>query len=211
METALRKLAKDEKDYTLARHELNAEEIVGEHFHPSADEWLFFEKGKLEVLLDFEKHTVNAGKGASVLYLPKSHVHGIKCLTDMSYFVLRGRKGKLVSLDELLKNAASAEPAQDPCGMLWELYRDGNLSLAYVRVTGRAKKHKHRVMQERYRVEQGSGIMQLGSNNISMRKGDVVVIPRHEWHFLRRATESPFEILVLTHPGYMPSDFIAAE
>jgi len=211
MQTAFRQLVKDEKDYTLVRHELDEGEVIEEHFHPSADEWLFFEKGSFEVLLDFEKHTVNADKGASALYLPKSHIHGLRCLSPMSYFVLRNRNDKLISLDELLENASSANPVQDPCGMLWELYKDDNMSLAYVRVTGRAKKHKHQIMQERYRAEKGSGVMQVGSNLIDMKKGDVVVIPRNEWHFLQRARQSPFEILVLTHPGYDPNDFIAAE
>lgn len=208
LKTALRQIIKDEKDYTLIRHDLCAGEVIGEHFHPCTDEWIFFESGRFEALLDFEKHTVTAGTGASALYFPKAQVHGLKCLTDMSYFVLRNENNKIIYLDELINGMNPNGFINDPCGMLWELYKEENMSLAYVRVTGAAKKHKHKVMQEKYRAEKGKGELQIGSSTISIAKGDSVAIPRNEWHYLKKATENPFEILVLTHPGYMPSDFI---
>lgn len=209
LKTALRQIIKHEKDYTLIRHDLCAGEVIGEHFHPHADEWIFFDSGKFEVTIDFERHAVTAGKGASALYLAKAHVHGLKCVTDMSYFVLRNENDKIIYLEELINQMNPNSSINDPCGMLWELYKDDSMSLAYVRVTGQAKKHRHKIMQEKYRAEKGKGELQIGNDAICLAKGDSIAIPRNEWHYLKKATESLFEILVLTHPGYLPEDFIA--
>jgi quercetin dioxygenase-like cupin family protein len=209
LKTALGQVMKEDRDYILVKHNFPAGEVVGEHFHPSVDEWAFFDSGSFEATIDFEKEIITAGKGASAIYFPKAHIHGLKCITNMSYLVLREGNDQIIYLDELINKMNPTNFINDPCGMLWELYKDENMSLAYVRVTGPAKKHKHKIMQEKYRTEKGSGELQIGNDTICLPKGSSIEIPKNEWHYLRKATENPFEILVLTHPGYIPEDFIA--
>lgn len=207
LKTALSETMKEDKEYVLVRHDFPAGEIVGEHFHPNVDEWAFFSSGSFEAKVDFERETFTAD-GVSAIHFPKAHIHGLRCITDMSYLVLREADDKIIYLEDLIQGMNPSGFINDPCGMLWELYKDENMSLAYVRVIGPAKKHMHKIMQERYRTVKGNGEVQIGNDTICIPKGDSIEIPRNEWHCLRKATENPFELLVLTHPGYIPEDFI---
>ena len=140
LKTALKQVMTEDKDYVLVKHDFPAGEIVGEHFHPSVNEWAFFSSGSFEATIDFEKEIITAGKGTSAIYFPKAHVHGLRCITDMSYLVLREGNDKIIYLEDLIKGMNHSGFINDPCGMLWELYKDENMSLAYVRVTVLCKK-----------------------------------------------------------------------
>ena len=115
------------------------ERLLESIFIPLLMNGLFSAQAALEATIDFEKEIITAGKGTSAIYFPKAHVHGLRCITDMSYLVLREGNDKIIYLEDLIKGMNHSGFINDPCGMLWELYKDENMSLAYVRVTGPAK------------------------------------------------------------------------
>ncbi len=208
LRNALDDVLDEDKDYVLIRHTFPAGEAVGEHFHPNVNEYLLFDSGSFEVTVDFEKKMIDALPGVSVIHFPKGYIHGLRCLSDMSYYVLRDGKDEIIYLDDVLKRKEILEPHKDPCGMLWELYNDENLSVSYDEVTGTARKHKHLRMDEKYKAAKGEGQVVIGDAVLDIREGGVVSIPKNAWHYLKKVGEKDFDVLVITHPKYDPSDMI---
>lgn len=87
-EHALEKTLTLDDDYTIIRHDFKKGEIIDSHKH-LVDEWVIFNYGKCEVILGLESKIVEAKNNALAIYLPKNNEHGLNCLTDISYWVLR--------------------------------------------------------------------------------------------------------------------------
>ena len=87
-EEALEQILMLDEDYTIIRHDFKKEEVIDPHKHP-VDEWVIFDSGKCEIILGLESRFVEAKKYALAIYLPRNEEHGLKCLTDISYWVLR--------------------------------------------------------------------------------------------------------------------------
>ena len=94
LEELLGNLTKKDKDYILVRHDFKKGDVVKPHYHPEANEWALFRNGKVEIILESETATVQSSGKYFVVHFPKTKFHGLKCLTDISYFVLRDKKDK---------------------------------------------------------------------------------------------------------------------
>ncbi len=103
------------------------------------------------------------------------------------------------------------EPIKDPCGLLRELYSSPNLSIAHDTVTGEARKHMHRTMEEVYYVTRGRGQLVLGEDLLEIKEGDLIPLPKNIPHALKRIEGVELEVLVINHPKYNPNDVIFAE
>lgn len=208
IEDALAATVRKEKEHILIQHKLTKGEAIGEHFHPAVDEWLILSSGRYDIRVDFENVAVPQ-EGVSVVHFPKGYVHGLTCLEGGSYFVVREGRDETFYLKDILKTRARVKPVNDTCGTLWELYNEGDLSVAYDVVTGTAGKHKHRILREKYRVEKGAGRLAIGNRIRDIKKGDVITIPRNIWHQLIKG-KGKLEVLVITHPKYDSHDQILA-
>jgi len=87
-EKALERILVLDEDYIIIRHDFKEGEIIEAHSHP-VNEWVIFDSGKCKVGLGLESKTLEAKNGAIVIYLPKNEEHGLKCLSDISYWVVR--------------------------------------------------------------------------------------------------------------------------
>jgi mannose-6-phosphate isomerase-like protein (cupin superfamily) len=108
-------------------------------------------------------------------------------------------------------NKHDVKPIDDPCGQLRELYHSANISIAHDTVTGEARKHMHKVMEEIYYVEKGKGQIVIGDETIDITEGDLIPIPKNTWHYLKPVEGKPLEVLVITYPKYDPNDLIFEE
>ena len=89
-EEALERIMKKDKEYTFVRHDFNQGKIIEAHHHP-VNEWVIVDSGRCEVTLGLETLLVEPKEEALVIYFAKKGKHGLKCLTDISYWVLRDR------------------------------------------------------------------------------------------------------------------------
>lgn len=85
---ALEKILKMDKDYTIIRHDFPKGEFIEPHKHP-VDEWVIFDYGKCEAALGLESRVIEAKNKTMAIYFPRNIDHSLKCLTDISYWVLR--------------------------------------------------------------------------------------------------------------------------
>lgn len=108
----------------------------------------------------------------------------------------------------MIKNRLSVEAIDDTCGKIQELYHSENLSIAYVTVTGKAKSHLHRKMEEVYYIQKGRGKLYIGQECLYVITGDIIPIPKNQYHHLEKLSKEPLEVMVVTHPKYDLSDVI---
>ncbi len=104
-------------------------------------------------------------------------------------------------------NIADVPLKEDPCGALGEMYSSDNLGFAFVIAKGKATPHIHKKMEEVYFIIKGEGELVIGEETLQIKPGDLIPIPKNVIHYLL-PTGEPLEVLVTTHPKYIPSDFI---
>lgn len=129
-------------------------------------------------------------------------------MSDVSYDVLRSDADDTIYLSDVLKKRYSVKPKEDPCGLVWELYNEKNLGLAYFEITGTAREHKHLNTEEMYYVKRGEGNLVVDDKVLCIKKGDSIQIPKNAFHYLKKLRGKSLEVLVITHPRYDPNDFI---
>ena len=96
------------------------------------------------------------------------------------------------------------------CGLLWELYSNPDLSIAYAEIKEKSRIHKHQKMKEVYRIEKGKGRIFFNKiyGGMVLGKGEYVRIPDNTFHHIEQVGKKPLEVLVITHPRFDPSDII---
>jgi len=88
-----------------------------------------------------------------------------------------------------------------------ELLHTGNQSLAEATLEPgqETQRHYHRVSEELYYVEEGTGEMELDGELAAVGPGDAVLIPPGAWHQIR-ATGGTLRFLCCCAPPYSHSD-----
>jgi mannose-6-phosphate isomerase-like protein (cupin superfamily) len=73
------------------------------------------------------------------------------------------------------------------------------------------KKHKHMTHSEHVYVISGEGVMVLGEQNIKVRKGDMIFIPKGVVHALKVTSKEPMKVVSIQSPKFDGSDRIFIE
>ena len=104
-------------------------------------------------------------------------------------------------------NRKDIQPILDACGKLEELYNSDNLSLSYVVIDSNARSHMHKKTEEVYFIIKGKANMKIGDEKRPIKEGDVISIPKNQFHSIEDVEET-MELVVVTHPKYDPDDLI---
>lgn len=99
------------------------------------------------------------------------------------------------------------------CGVITRLLNPDNVGLTGFNLThciispgGESVTHYHRETSEFYICLRGKALINVGGVESSMSEGDCVFIPAFSEHEIINDTEDEFEILVVNHPPYNPTD-----
>ncbi|MCK5107507.1 MAG: cupin domain-containing protein [Nanoarchaeota archaeon] len=93
------------------------------------------------------------------------------------------------------------------CGKLKELYGSDNLNLAYTVIKECFKPHKHEKTEEVYFIVKGKGKIKIGDKVCDVKDGDVIPIPKNEYHCITEVSET-IELIAVCYPGFDESDMI---
>jgi mannose-6-phosphate isomerase-like protein (cupin superfamily) len=99
-------------------------------------------------------------------------------------------------------------PMEDTCGEIREIYKSDRLSLAHVRLSGKATRHLHHVMEEVYYITRGDGYLTIGEERYPIEEGDTIGIPKDVWHYLETEEGKEMELIAVTHPMFNSDDVI---
>jgi mannose-6-phosphate isomerase-like protein (cupin superfamily) len=91
---ALNSLMTADADYTFIRHELSKNEEVKRHKHRNYNEWVIFNHGKLEIMVDSRSQVIDNTDIPEVcsVFFPKNTSHSAKALSETNYYVLRSSR-----------------------------------------------------------------------------------------------------------------------
>jgi len=110
--------------------------------------------------------------------------------------------------DDNFTHIKDVKPFPDTCGEIYELAAAPEISLAYVKLTGTGKAHRHNIMQELYYITDGIGYITIDGEKHKLTKGQSVVIPKQKDHFIEAEPGNILEILVATTPKFTVDDVI---
>ncbi|MFH1365364.1 MAG: hypothetical protein ABIH28_02160 [archaeon] len=90
---ALEKLMVKDADNIFIRHELNENEGVENHKHKNYNEWVIFNHGKLEIMVNSRSQVVDNTDipECCSVFFPKNKNHAVTSLSKTKYYVLRGK------------------------------------------------------------------------------------------------------------------------
>ena len=94
LKEALDNLTEEDADYTLIKHKLLENEEVKKHKHKNYNEWVILNYGRLEVIVDSERKTIDSNGLSEIcsIFFPKNKYHSAKALSKTDYYVLRRKE-----------------------------------------------------------------------------------------------------------------------
>ena len=84
--------------------------------------------------------------------------------------------------------------------------RNQSLAEAIVPAGTSTQRHKHLQSEELYHITAGSGLMQLGTEEFTVKAGDTICIKPNTPHSIRNTGENDLVILCCCSPAYRHED-----
>ena len=113
------------------------------------------------------------------------------------------------------KNVISPEklnPAPSRGIGIQQLFQDSvDCSSFLILIEKEVKKHKHLSHNEHVYVLEGRGKMFLGDESFSIRKGDLIFIPKNTFHSVKTTSKKPLKVISIQAPFFDGTDRVFAE
>lgn len=91
------------------------------------------------------------------------------------------------------------------------LYSDSLSSSFLIFIKKEVKSHKHVTHTEHVTILEGEGEMTLGEKKFTVKKGDIIFIPKNTFHSLKTTSQTPVKVLSIQSPGFDGTDRVLAE
>jgi len=104
-------------------------------------------------------------------------------------------------------NLDTLQPKQAYENILVEpIYENENNSYFVIWIKKAVKSHKHETHTETITVIEGEGIMTVGKNSFTIKKGDFFEIPKNTFHALKVTSKTPMKVLSIQTPKFDGTD-----
>jgi len=94
---------------------------------------------------------------------------------------------------------------------LRKIYADSLASSFVIFIKKEVNSHKHVTHSEHVQILEGKGNMTLGEKKFSVKKGDVIFIPKNTYHSLLVTSDTPVKVLSIQSPFFDGSDRVMEE
>ena len=91
------------------------------------------------------------------------------------------------------------------------IFGDSLASSFCIVIKKEVKAHKHLIHSEHVIVMEGEGTMKLGDKTISLKKGDVVFIPKNTVHSVKTTSKIPLKVISVQSPMFDGKDRLFIE
>lgn len=91
------------------------------------------------------------------------------------------------------------------------LYSDSLASSFVIFIKNQVKEHKHVTHTEHVYILDGTGEMTLGKNKFTVKKGDMIFIPKNTFHALKTTSPAPVKALSIQAPFFDGKDRVFPE
>ncbi len=90
-------------------------------------------------------------------------------------------------------------------------FNDSLASSFCIVIKKEVKPHKHLTHSEHVIVMEGEGVMKLGDKTFSLKKGDVVFIPKNTVHSVKTTSKIPLKVMSIQSPMFDGKDRVFTE
>lgn len=90
------------------------------------------------------------------------------------------------------------------------LFSDSLASSFIIFIKKEVKSHKHLTHTEHVTILEGEGEMILGDKKFTVRKGDIIFIPKNTFHSLKTTSAVPVKVLSVQSPRFDGTDRVMA-
>ena len=91
------------------------------------------------------------------------------------------------------------------------LFGDSLASSFCIVIKKEVKTHKHILHSEHVIVIEGEGLMKMNEKTFSIKKGDLIFIPKNTWHSVKSTGKIPLKVLSIQAPVFDGSDRLFQE
>lgn len=130
---------------------------------------------------------------------------GVIYFTAASAQTLAESKGGARNVDTIGSSSKSVNLYNSP------LYSDSLASSFCIVIKKEVKEHKHLYHCEHVIVNEGEGLMKLGDKTFTIKKGDVIFIPKNTVHSVKNTGEKPLKVISIQAPYFDGKDRIMTE
>ncbi len=92
-----------------------------------------------------------------------------------------------------------------------KLFSDSLVSSFCITIRNEVKWHKHLHHAEHVIVQEGEAIMTLGDKQFTVKKNDVIFIPKNTWHAVKVTSSIPLKVISIQAPLFDGSDRVFKE
>ena len=92
-----------------------------------------------------------------------------------------------------------------------QIYSDSLMSSYVILIPMEVKEHKHKFHTEQVTILQGVGEMTLGDKTFTIKKGDVIFIPKNTFHSVKSKSSIPLKVQSVQTPLFDGKDRIFKE
>lgn len=104
------------------------------------------------------------------------------------------------------------QPNQDYENIHVQKIQTDSLSTTFaIWVKLKVRMHKHAYHTENIYVSEGEGTFYLGDDKISIKKGDLIVVPKNTWHGVDVTSETAMKVVSVQSPEFKGVDRIFKE
>lgn len=91
------------------------------------------------------------------------------------------------------------------------LYSDSLASGFVIFIKKEVKEHKHALHSENILVLEGEAVMKIEGKSFSIKKGDMIFVPKGTWHYVKVSSNVPLKVLSVQSPNFDGKDRIFKE
>lgn len=91
------------------------------------------------------------------------------------------------------------------------LYSDAEASSFVIFIKKEVKEHRHATHAEHIVVLEGEAEMKVDGKGFTIKKGDVIFVPKNTWHSVKVTSKTPLKVLSLQAPNFDGKDRIFKE
>lgn len=91
------------------------------------------------------------------------------------------------------------------------VYSDSLASSFVIFIKKEVKAHKHILHTEHVTILEGEAEMTLGDKKFTVKKGDIIFIPKNTFHSLKTTSQIPVKVLSIQAPRFDGTDRVMAE
>ncbi|HXB40568.1 MAG TPA: cupin domain-containing protein [Bacteroidia bacterium] len=91
------------------------------------------------------------------------------------------------------------------------VYADSLVSSFVIFVKSEVKEHKHANHAEHIYVLEGEAEMKVDGKMFTIKKGDLIFVPKNTWHYVKVTSKIPLKVLSIQAPNFDGKDRIFKE